>query len=253
MGKRSLRQDSSGQVLIVSALLVALLLLSTALYVIDVGKDIPTVDANEGNVFSGYQQSTRSALISALSNATGGGNTDILGADLAELRTVLLSNSYQAMLTMDYSTLNSSGYENGLRISWGADGKGVSSAYTTFVFGSSSPLVTTNLEYTINVTSAVNLGGSYRQLNETTKQVNLTISVFNEGKPTLANEFVFSYINPSGWIQVDSQNTTNFGNGTYTASFTADTLQLNDPLVVSLLCQDTRGISIGATVTCTST
>ena len=79
MGKRSFRRDKSGQVIIVSALLVALLLLSTALYVIEVGKQVPTVDAGESNVFLGYKQSTRSTLISALANATDGGNPNILG------------------------------------------------------------------------------------------------------------------------------------------------------------------------------
>ena len=238
--------------LLVSALLVALLLLSTALYVIEVGKQVPTVDASDSTVFSGYQQSARSTLISALANVTGGGNTNILGADLSALKTLILSNSYQAMLTMDYSTLNSSGYQNGFWISWGADGQGVSSAYASFVFASSSPSATSNLEYTVNVTSAVNLSGTYHQLNDTTKQVNLTINVLNDGKAALAQDFTFSYQNQTDWVAVDSPSITSFGNGTYVASFTAETPQLNDPLVVSLLCRDERGIFMGANVTCTS-
>ena len=252
MGKRSFRRDSSGQVLIVSALMVALLLLSTALYVIDVGKEIPTVDANQDNVFSGYQQSTRSALISALANVTCGGNADILWGDLAELKTAILSDSFQAMLTIDYSTLNSSGYQDGFWISWGADGQGVSSAYAIFALASYGSSSTSDLKYAVNVTSSVSLSGNYNQLNATAKQVNLTAKVLNEGKAALAHNFAFSYQNATDWIAVDSPNTINIGNGTYTAAFTAETPELNDPLVVSLLCQDTRGISIGANVTCTS-
>src|SRR5665647_1493552 len=105
MGKRSFKRDKSGQVLVFTALLVALLLLSTAIYVIEVEKDVPIVNASEGNVFSAYKQSTRSTLISALANATNGGNSNILGADLHELKTFIRSNSYQSMLTIDYSTL----------------------------------------------------------------------------------------------------------------------------------------------------
>jgi len=252
MGKRGFKRDSSGQVLIVSALVVALLLLSTALYVIEIEKKVPTVDASDGNVFSGYKQSARSTLISALANATDGGDTGILAADLNELKTALLSHSYQAMLTMDYNTLNSSGYQNGFWISWGANGQGVSSAYATFVFASSSPSATSNLEYAVNVTSAVNLMGNY-QLNDTTKQVNLTVNVLNEGKAALAQNFTFSYQNETDWVRVDSPSITNFGNGTYVVSFNAQTPQLNDPLVVSILCQDKRGIFVGANITCTST
>jgi hypothetical protein len=250
MGKRSFKRDKSGQVLVVSALLVALLLLSTALYVIEVGKEVPIADANQGNVFSDYKQSARSTMISALSNASGGGAPDILGVDLAELKTVILSNSYQALLTMDYTMQNSGGYQNGLRIFRGTNGEGVSSAYASFVFASSTPSATSNLEYAINVTSAVILSGSCHQLDETTKQVNLTINVQNEGKSALAQNFVFSYQTESDWVTVDSPSITSFGNGTYTASFTAQAPQLSDPVVVSLQCQDARGIFVGANLTC---
>ena len=252
MGKQSFRRNSSGQVLIVSALLIALLFLSTALYVIEVGKQVPTVAA-ENDVFAGYKQSARSTLISALANKTGGGNSDILGTDLAELKTVILSNSYQAMLTMDSNTLNSSGYQNGFLISWGANGKGVSSAYATFALASCSPSASSKMEYAVNVTSEVHLSGNTQQQNDTTKQVNLTVNVLNEGKAALAQNFTFSYQDATDWIQVAFPSTTNLGNGTYTVSFTAETPQLNDPLVVSLLCLDSRGIFVGANLTCTST
>ena len=252
MGKRSFRRDKSGQVLVVSALLVALLLLSTALYVIEVGKEVPIADASQGNVFSNYKQSVKSAMISALSNASDGGAQNILGVDLAELKTVILSNSYQALLTMDYTVQNMGGYQNGLRISRGTNGEGVSSAYASFIFASSTPSATSSLEYAVNITSQVNFSGSSQHLVETTKQVNLTINVQNEGKAALAQNFVFSYQTESDWVTVDSPIITSFGNGTYAASFTAEAPQLSDPLVVSLLCQDARGIFVGANLTCTN-
>ena len=168
-----LEGTKSGQVLIVTALLVSLLLLSTALFVIETEKDVPTVDANQNNVFYTYKQSTRTTLISALANATDGGNPNILSADLNELKTVILANSYEAMLSVDCNTLNSSSYRNGLWISWGTNGQGVSSAYATFVFAASSPSATSNLEYALNVTSEVHLNGNYQQLTNTTKQVQL--------------------------------------------------------------------------------
>ena len=55
-----------------------------------------------------------------------------------------------------------------------------------------------------------------------------------------------------GWVKVDSPSITDFGNGTYSVSFTTETDQSNDPLLVSMLCQDQRGISVGANVTCTN-
>jgi hypothetical protein len=253
MRKRSFSRDSSGQVIIVTGLLVSLLLLSTALYVIEVEREVPTVDANQYSDFSTYKQSARSTLISALANATDGGSQNILSADLAELTTAILSNSYQDMLTMDCNTSNSSGYQNGFRISWGDSGQGMSSAYATFAYSSSSPSASSNLEYTVNVTSAVSLSGNYQQIDENTKQVNLSVNVLNEGKSALAQNFTFSYQNSTDLVVVDSPCVTSFGNGAYTVSFNAQTAQLNEPLVVSMLCQDQRSIFVGANVTCTNT
>ncbi len=228
-------------------------MLSTAVYVIEVEKEVPTVDPGQSNFFSSYKQSIISTLISALANASNGGDPNILGTDLADLKTVILENSYQAMLRMDYSTLNSSGYQNGLLISWGANGQGISSACTSFVFASSGPLAASDLEYTLNVSSALNLNGNYHQINETTKQVHLTATVLNEAKAALAQNFTLSFSSGTDWVKVDSPGTTNFGNGTYTFSFTAETSQPTDPLVLSLLCKDQRGIFVGANLTCTNT
>jgi hypothetical protein len=78
MWKRRFKSDCSGQVIIVTALLVSALLLSTAVSVIEVGKQVPTVDARTSDVFSAYKQSTTSTLISALANLTDGGNSNVL-------------------------------------------------------------------------------------------------------------------------------------------------------------------------------
>lgn len=250
MGKRSFRGAKSGQVLIVTALLVSVLLLSTALFVIETEKDVPTVDANQNNVFYTYKQSTHATLISALANATDGGNPNILSADLNELKTVILANSYEAMLSVDCNTLNSSSYRNGLWIFWGTSGQGVSSAYATFAFAASNPSASSNLEYALNVTSEVHLNGNYQQLTNTTKQVQLIFTLFNEGNAALTQNFAVSYLNDTDWVTVALPSTTSFGNGTYTASFTVQTSQQNEPLTASLLCQDERGIFVGANVTC---
>jgi hypothetical protein len=177
----------------------------------------------------------------------------MLSADLDELKKVILSNSYQDMLAMDCNTLNSSGYQNGFRISWGANGQGVSSAYATIAYASSSPSASSNLEYAVNVTSAVSLSGNYHQIDQNTKQVNLSVNVLNEGTSALARNFTFSYQTDTDLLVVASPSVTNFGNGTYTVSFNAQTVEINDPLVVSMLCQDQRSIFVGANITCTST
>ncbi len=254
MKKRNLKHNSSGQVIIITALLVASLLLSTAIYVFETEKEVPTVETGEENVFPAYQQSIRNTLISALADITNDGNPDVLTYDLSNLTAAITNDSYQAMLQMNYTPLNVDSYQNGILTSWDTS-SGVSSAYVSFVFDSSSSSTSSNLEYDVNVTTAAALSG-YLQLYSNYTQVNLTVNVLNEGKPALAQNFTFSYENAAdGWVQVNSSSITNFanfGNGTYSVSFTTETDPSGDPLAVSMLCQDQRGITVGATITCTT-
>src|SRR5208283_4620513 len=123
MKKRNLKHNSSGQVIIITALLVASLLLSTAIYVFETEKEVPTADTGENNVFPAYQQSIRNTLISALANVTiadvtNGGNPDVLTYDLSNLTAAITNDSYQAMLQMNYTPLNVDFYQNGILTSW---------------------------------------------------------------------------------------------------------------------------------------
>ena len=231
MKKRSLKSNSSGQVIIITALLVASLLLSTAIYVIETEKQVPTAATGENNVFPAYQQSTVNTLISALANVTNGGDQGVLTADLNKLNSAITNDSYQAMVQINYTPLNVAPYQNGLCISWGADGQGVSSAYVSFALNSSAPSTSSNLEYDVNVTTAADLSGNYFQLDSNLTQVNLTVNMFNDGKPALVQNFSFYFENATGqWVNVGSPSLTDFVNGTYSASFTTETNQFNDPL-----------------------
>lgn len=254
MGRRCFRRDSSGQVLVVSALLVALLLLSTALCVIEMEKSTPIAQGREDD-FLAYKQSVVNTVISALANATNGGGLDVLSVDLAELELFLTSHSYESMLTLDYNVLDTAPYHDGVWISWGASGKGVSGAYSSFLFESSNPAATSTVEYVVNITSEVNYSGTYMQLTDNAKLVNLTVNILNEAKPALAQSFIIYFdfdglLSTADWIEASLPSVVNFGNGTYAISFTCDTAQRDDPVYVSLLCHDQRGILVSANATC---
>ncbi len=252
MKRRSFKRNSSGQVIIITALLVASLLLSTAIYVFETEKDVPTTNTSQENIFPAYQQSTVNTLISALANVTNGGDPGVLTADLNELNTAISGDSYQAMLQMNYTPLNIAPYQNGFWISWGNNGQGVSSAYVSFAFTSSAPTASSNVGYDVNVTTEADLSG-YLQLNGNETQVNLTANILNEGKPALVQNFTFYFENSTGtWVPADSPSITDLGNGTYTVTFITETDQSNNPLAVSMLCTDQRGISVEANATCTN-
>lgn len=253
MKKRDLKHNRSGQVIIITALLVTSLLLSTAIYVIETEKGVPTVGTNENNVLTQYTQSTKSTLISALANITNDGATSVLTSDLSELNNAITSHSYQSMLQMGFTPLNVAPYQNGVWISWGTNGRGISSTYVGFVFNSSASSTTISLGYDVNITSETDLSGNYQQINDTSKQVNLVVNLLNEGKPALAQNFIFYIRNAAeAWVTVDSPGITNFGNGTYIASFISASDSSSTSPTVSMLCQDQRGIYVGANVTCTN-
>jgi len=256
MKNRNLKRDNSGQVIVITALMVALVLLSTAIFVIETEKDVPTASGTDtNNVFAAYEQAVRSTLISALANVTNGGNRSVLTTDLNELDSLITSHSYQSILQMNLTPLNEAPYQNGIWISWSTDSQGISSACVTLDANSTGTTSTSTLQYAVNVTSQANLSGSDLQLNGTLNQVNLTVNVLNEGKPALAQNFTFYYEDAASstenWTQVTSPSITDFGNGTYAVSFTAQTQQPGDPLLASTHCQDQRGILIDANVNCT--
>jgi hypothetical protein len=250
MAKRSLGKDNSGQVIIVSALLVAMLLLSTALYVVETTKQVPTVKADDALSFVEYKQATRSTLISALANITVGGDRNVLAADFSVLESALQAHSYSSILTFTYTPLNSGFYQDGLWIAWGNAGIGVSSTFVDFEFGSSSLSSSATLQYAVNVTSQVILYGSFTQENDT-KIVNLSVNFSNEGKPALVNSLTFQYLNGTASVPVENPEIVSHGDGSYTASFTVPSAAEIHSLTVSLLCRDQRGISTGANYTCT--
>jgi subtilase family serine protease len=124
------------------------------------------------------------------------------------------------------------------------------------VLNSSGTSATCYSEYAINVTSELNVNGQYTLLNGSLKQVNLTCNILNEGKPALAQNFTVYYeqdgsLSTEEWIQVASPSITDYGNGTYRMSFTANTTSPADPMLISVYSQDLRHVFVKANVTCT--
>ena len=253
MVKRSLRADCRGQVIVVTGLLVALLLLSTSIYVINVQKGTPTVDSHVDDIFRGYRETTRSTLISALANVSGGGSNNILLSDLAKLKQTISAHTYQSLLTLDCTLIDTAPYNHGLWLFWGSNGVGISSTSVDFVFTSNNAVSSSSTAYSLNVSSQVHISGVYTAELNDSAMVNLDVNVYNEGIPALAQSLTFNYLNGSDWVPVDSPVIVDNGDGSYDVSFQVQTDPLNFPLQISTLAIDKRGISVGANLTCNST
>jgi hypothetical protein len=255
MNTRISKRGSSGQVLIIASLVITLLLLSTALYVSEIAKNAAVYEARIDPAFSAYKLSVTNTVISALANISSGGSADVLVEDLNQFKSVVTRHSFNAIVKMDFTPFNVTPYQDGVWVSWGSSGRGISSAYVNLVLNSSGTSVNYYSEYAINVTSEIIVNGQYSLLNGSLRQVDLTCNILNEGKPALAQNFKIYYeqdgsLSPEEWVQVASPSITDDGNGTYVISFAAETTNPDDPMLVSVHSQDQRHILTTANVTC---
>lgn len=246
------RAKSSGQLLIVAALAIAILVASTTVYVYELAGEKQSIeDYSLSDFVLALKLGSKSAVIGALANVSNGGEKTVLADNLEALSSISTSFYKHGLWRLSYMLLNSSGYEDGIRLSWNTSGFGVSSAYAVFslrVFGLTSN-VTAN--YAINVTTVLMLDGYYTG-NEAEKTVNLTCQAFNDGKPAQIENITLYYEDFGSWFPVGESNNlsiTDYGNGTYAISFTATVS--SDKVHVSAHVRDLRNVFVMANITCT--
>ena len=241
----SLRRNASGQVLIITSLVVILLMLSTVLYVNNMEKDAPIVAPDENSNLSAIKQSAVHSLVSALVNVSNGGDPSVLSDDLLRFKTTVEGSTYNSFSELNYTFCNLFPYANGFSISWGKYGQGSSSVDVDFSFNSTGTSGSYFSEYSINVTSTVSLTGNFSVSDDSTLAVSLSCSVLNEGEAALARNISVFYQQLNGvWVS-SNPNIFDFGNGTYSLSFTAQNVS-QVSLPVSVGCIDSRGVSIWA-------
>jgi hypothetical protein len=250
--QRKLRANNSGQLLIVAALAIAILISSTTIYVYELSKEVNSEDYSSiSNFILALKQSTRNAMISSLANVSNGGEKNVLATNLNGLSQVFRSINNLGICQLAYTPLSNSNYDSGTWLSWNKSDVGVSSAYANFTLEVYGMTMNMTLNYAINVTSAITVNGYYTNLVGNEKLVNLTCNVYNEGKPALAKNMAFFYEELGSWLPVDSSDNLyimDYGNGTYRASFTVET-PLN-AVQVSAHFYDLRDIFVQANTTC---
>ena len=250
MAKRS--RANQGQVLIIAALVIVMMLLSTALYIADSQKSQLKVQAETSLNLPFYKQGLQHTMISALANISKGGDIGILQTDLDAFNEFVSTHSFDAFFTSTVTLRNTAPYQNGVWKTQNSSGTAVVSAYAGFSVNSSGTKDTTQSAFDMNVTSMVQTQGYYSQ-QDGVKQVQLTCKVFNEGQPALAGNFSISFeqdgnLDSENWANVEATSITDNGDGTYAFSFEAQTVQPENALLVWFSCQDQRGITLQTTV-----
>jgi len=249
--KMSQKRNNSGQILLIVAFIMASLLLSAQLYIFEVGKITGEMESDSLNDFLlATKLGSRHVVIGSLANISNGGQSSNLAGNLQRWSS-LISKQYQfGKSVLTYTLKDTTPYSSGIWTFWGANGIGVSSAYANFTYKLSDREVDVDQSYFMNITSTVFIESSYQTLSGDTKQVNVTINVFNEENTALAKQITIYYKLLDSWQIPNATNSytiSDYGNGTYIASFAANIPSLN--VEVSAHIVDQRGIYVKANAT----
>lgn len=249
--KRKFRANSSGQLLIVAALAIAIIISSTTIYVYELSKETNSTEScSISDVILALEQSTKNTMISSLANISEGGEKAILEANLDDLSQAFRNLHQIGMCYLSFTLINDARYDSGVCLSWNTNGSGVSTAYANFTLTVQSIAANLAIDYAVNITTTIAINSSYTTIEGEEKLVNITCQVFNEDKPALAKNITLFYENLGSWTPVNSSNnlsTVDYGNGTYLLSFTVNT---SSPVQVSTHVYDLRDIFVQANTTC---
>ena len=251
MKRRFKNSGNSGQALIITSLIITMLLLSTAYYVFEIENNVTGDSTSMDYAFQATKVGTVNTVVSALANVSNGGNPSVLETNLQRLASAIESSSYDGDSRLLFNPLNSSPYQDGMEISWGSNGLGISSAYVSLSLNASGSSLRYYSEYAVNVTTALTIEGSFTG-NESEKSVNATCRVYNEEGFALAKGITLLYQNETDgpWMPVnplDNLNTIDYGNGTYFLSFN---VYAQNVLEISAQVFDSRDIFVIATASC---
>jgi hypothetical protein len=248
-----MRQNrNSGQILLIAAFIMASLLLSAQLYILEVGKISGDTDSEALNDFMlNVKLGSRHVVIGSLANISNGGTWSVLEQNLQEW-TEFMDNQYLfGKNTAEFTLEETVPYSSGIWLSWGTNGYGVSSAYADFVHSLAGREANVDLSYSVNITTSLLITSENQGLNETARQVDVTMNILNEAYPALAEQITVYYRVSGAWLTPDFANgyrLQDYGNGTYVASFTAIAPLIDE---VSVHVIDCRGVCVQANATST--
>ena len=244
------RNGNSGQILLIAAFIMASLLLSAQLYILEVGKISGDTNSDFLNDFLlSVRLGSRHVIIGSLANISNGGSRSILEQNLREWTEFIGSQYLHGKNTVNFTLEETTPYSSGTWLSWGTNGYGISSAYTEFTHSLTGRETNADLAYFTNVTTTLFIASTNRRLNETTRQVNVTMNILNEAYPALAKQITVCYRVSGTWLIPDFANgytLQDYGNGTYVASFAAIAPLIDE---VSVRVVDCRGIYVQANAT----
>lgn len=247
------RVTGSGQVFVLSGLIIALIILSTELYVYELSSPGDPSPSSAIDLVLMVQLGTRHVVIGSLANVSRGGPGQTLVENLERWGDLVREYGYQlGMCAQTFSVPEAPPYASGIWLSWGSSGTGFSVALANFTLRWSDRETDLELNYTVSVNTTLLIEGTYRKTGGDGKDVNVTAHLFNEEKSALLEAISVYYRALDEWVATGPSNNptlTDYGNGTYLYSFSADIP--GTTVEVSAHVYDQRGVYVQANTTCT--
>ncbi len=247
-GKRN-----SGQILLIAAFIIASLLLSAQLYVLEVGKISGEVESDSLSDFVlAAKLGSRNVVIGSLANISNGGQISNLASNLQKWSSFISKQYHFGKNVLNHTLIDKAPYSSGIWMDWTTNGTGISSAYADFTHRLLDREAYINHSYFINITTTILIESSYQSVSGDVRQVNVTIHLLNEATPALAKQITIYYRLLDSWQIPNAANNytvLDYGNGTYFASFVAEIPSQN--VEVSVHVVDQREIYVRANATST--
>ena len=244
------RNRRHGQVLILSALGIAGIIIATCVYTYQLTQYSGLDISSSPNAFvENLKLESRNLITGVLSNKSNGGGDDLIST-LQRWSSFIYKNHNSGICRMTYHLSDENPYSSGILIDWARNSTGVSSAQVLLHMRMTNEGWSLNTSYVVDVTTRLVVDGIAVSLNDTAKRISVNADLYNEDNHALASSLEILYRSGYGWVHADSADgysLNDFGNGTYRASFTVFNAGTID---VSVLSRDERGIFAMANSTC---
>jgi len=237
-----------GQVLILAAFAISILLLSTNVYIYRNSR----VDASPAyGTLIDYAQHIRlgsiHAVTASLVNVSNGGATSNLGENLDRWEAFTRSDYRFGICDLNATLGSQAPYSDGVWLDWGTPGVGISSAYAEFTLAIGGRGAEIDWAFPVNLTTEIRVLGSYTVVSGDQKNVTATLYVLNEGSPALAQSTTLEYMRSGLWNDASLEGDytmMDYGNGTY--GFTFSAVVPGNQIDIRIQVNDLRGVFVQA-------
>jgi len=179
-----------------------------------------------------------------------GGAVTNLGSYLVRWESFVGGDYAYGLCYLNSTSASQAPYSEGIWIDWGDDGSAVTGAYSDYTFNISGRGAETDLSLTVNVTTRVQISGSFEDMGGGSKAVTITMQLTNDGSPALYRNVTPEVMTSAGWTDMTALGDyaeQDHGNGTYTYTFISDISGSDVP--VRFMVHDKRGVYVMAEVT----